>query len=293
MNRSTSLRLLAALAGASLTASLHAAVLVDETFAAGERSNLNLPNGAQWFSSSGGTSITYTPNTSIKLTTGASGRHLLAYFTADGSAAALTNTGDSLSVSFTFSLDGAAGASATNTTAMRIGLFDSTAGNRIAADGLNATDTFDNYTGYIAAMAPGTSVASGLSLRERTTLTGANLISSTTAYTAFSGSAASQAFTYGSTYTGVFSVTKTATGVDLGIAFTGLGLSSYSLVKSDSTPVTAFDTFVFHNVSNVADSITITDLVVTHTSAIPEPSSFAALAGLGVLGLAASRRRRA
>ena len=32
---------------------------------------------------------------------------------------------------------------------------------------------------------------------------------------------------------------------------------------------------------------------VTSTSAIPEPSTYAALAGLGVLGLALSRRRRA
>lgn len=54
------------------------------------------------------------------------------------------------------------------------------------------------------------------------------------------------------------------------------------------------ETLTFRLVGNSVDSIADTTGVISYTLAsIPEPSAFAALAGFGVLGLAATRRRRA
>ena len=83
--------------------------------------------------------------------------------------------------------------------------------------------------------------------------------------------------TYGATIDdGTNSVTATALGFRSG-TFTGRNYLNFNSAKSALT-----DTFGYS-----------LDTVAISVSPIPEPSTYAALAGLGVLGLAAMRRRRA
>jgi hypothetical protein len=67
----------------------------------------------------------------------------------------------------------------------------------------------------------------------------------------------------------------------------------YSVDLSSFTGITTTQYFRFYLQASIGQSLTFDDIIVNGTvSAIPEPSSFAALAGLAGLGLAARRRRR-
>lgn len=260
--------------------------ILDETFPLNGRTTLNPPSTAAWYSSSGGSNIVYTDATSIAQNTGGAGRHLLAYFTPDGSPVTLVNTGDYIRATFTFSFYGSAGTSAGNTTSWRLGLFDSTPGTRVNADGLNTVATFSGYTGYAFTASP--TAAGNMALRERTN-TEAVLISDNTAYTAFSGAGTSQALTLGQNYTGELTLTRTASGLDISIAFSGPNVTNYTYTRSDATPTYSFDTFAFYTTSNVTDGYTISALAIT---AIPEPSTYAIILGLVALVTLGCRRNR-
>jgi hypothetical protein len=286
-----------ALAGVfAVSAQAQGVINVTETFASGQRTTLNTPNGFQWFSSAGGANVTYTDNTSIfQAITPTAGRHLIGYFTADGSPFTLAQ-GQTLTLSFTVTFNrGSALTDSGNN--FRVGLFDSTAGNRMSADNHGGTnDTaptpFDNYTGYAAMFNLGASTGNTASIRERTDRTNRALISSINAYTTVGGTfAPDQAFAPNTAYTGTFSFTRTAEDhLSMSVSFTGGALSGYSFTRVDEAPSTfAFDMIAFQMSSNTADGFTLSSVNVT---AVPEPSAFAALAGLGGLAFAAARRRR-
>jgi hypothetical protein len=78
-----------------------------------------------------------------------------------------------------------------------------------------------------------------------------------------------------------------------GAAGEGSGVSvSYSALSFDSADTANFYLGA-NNQDNVSRALAIDDLVLSATAtAIPEPSSFAALAGMGALGLVACRRRQ-
>jgi hypothetical protein len=287
--------LIAAAAILPVAASAQSVINVTETFASGQRTALNTPNGFQWFTSAGGANVTYTDNTSIYQSTGSSGRHLIGYFTADKSPFTLAQ-GQTLTLSFTITFNrGTALADGGNN--FRFGLFDSSAGTRMTADNHGGTnDTaptpFDNYKGYAAMFNLGATTGNTVSIRERTDLVNRALISSVNAYTAVGTSfAPEQAFAPNTTYNGTYSFTRTAQDhLTMSVAFTGGALSGYSFTRVDEAPSTfAFDIIAFQMSSNTADGFTLS---AVNVSAIPEPSAFAALAGLGGLGFAAIRRRR-
>lgn len=285
------------IASVALPLSASAATVINDSFTQASRTDAPDATGAQWFSSSAGSTIAYVQNSGVTLTTGTAGRHMLGYFTADGAPVSVANVGESVTVSFTFSLNGSPGGSASSVTAVRLGLFDSTAGTRVSADNTNATSTFNGYNGYIATLSP--SAVASTAFRERTNTTDVALISTLGSspnfnYTALSPAGTSQVLTFGSSYTATYTATKTLAGLELGLSFTGPGVSSYSLSAIAGTPsASAFDTLVFYTTSSVGDSVTITNLTVTSATAVPEPAAFAVLAGLGVLGAVTTRRRRA
>lgn len=285
-------------AALAIAASAQTVTVFNETFPAGGRTTLSVPDSAAWFSSSGSSTVTYTSDTSIELATGSSGRHLLGYFTADGSPVSLA-LGETLQVTFQAQFDTTT-AFASGSNNLRVGLFDSTNGTRISADNLGGTSAanggplFDNYTGYIATMNAG-GTKNGLRLYERTSTTNQALIAGIDAYTQLGASVdAPTALNPGTVYTGTFTFSRTAS-QELTISFflTGGGLSNYSITEIDSSPTFTFDTFAIYATSNTMDSMTLFQLKVEKTSAIPEPATYAALVGLAVVGFAGWHRRRA
>lgn len=113
---------------------------------------------------------------------------------------------------------------------------------------------------------------------------------------------ATAALTNGSTYTLTYSITRTdsstlsfATNLYDGIGTTGTNLASISATATGANLLTStFSALAFgyrYSNTSAASSIAVNDLTVVYT-AVPEPSSFAALAGLAGLGLVATRRRR-
>lgn len=262
--------------------------IFDEAFASGQRtSSVITSTSAQWFSSAGSTNVTYTADTSIRQL--GAGRHLVAYFTADGSPVNI-GVNETLTLTYTITFDRATPLNAADTN-FRVGLFDSTPGVRVSADahgGTSASSTFDNYTGYTSALNLG--AASGaFTLRERSPLTNAALFSTSS----LSSTTHSGPFQPNTPYTGVFSFTRTADDhLTMTHTITGAGLSNYTMSFTDDTVSTfAFDMMSFSILSSTADSFTITQAKLQYT-AIPEPSTYAALAGLGALGLVLWRRRR-
>jgi len=97
-------------------------------------------------------------------------------------------------------------------------------------------------------------------------------------------------------YTFGLNVTKTATGFDISYLRDGSTIGTSSLLSS-STWATAMGgvtmTGIALRYSSTPNVTTYIDNVsVTTFSAVPEPSTFALIGGLGALGFAASRRRR-
>lgn len=105
------LSLLASLFLITTAATVHAQVLLDDTFADGSRSIQNLPTESAWFNSSG-SSLSAAPG-AMTLTVGSSAILAMTYFTPNATSPVSLNVGDTLSanINFTFAGVGAANSS--------------------------------------------------------------------------------------------------------------------------------------------------------------------------------------
>jgi hypothetical protein len=132
---------------------------------------------------------------------------------------------------------------------------------------------------------------------ERTDVTNANLMGSTSQYTSLgtgpSGVSNSPAFTSGSQYTLQFSITRTgADSVNLTTLFSGNNFS-VSFSSSDTSGVTTnFDGFAIrvNNQNDAAEFFKFSNFKV-ELIPVPEPSTLA-LVALGALGVIARKRMR-
>ncbi len=96
---------------------------------------------------------------------------------------------------------------------------------------------------------------------------------------------------------GAFSLGTSSNASSYGASISGLPAVYYGFSGSDSSPVTTINQFavLFHNTTGSAASYTLTvdaNTLAGNFVAIPEPSSYAGLAGLVGLGLVAARRRK-
>src|SRR5678816_4364753 len=124
-----------------LTADSHGAIFVDDTWADGSRTNQNLPIESAWFTTSAANMAAYTNMLSITNLPTSSGQWST-YFTSPGNPVHLA-VGETMTVTLAFKVTGSAVTN--NSQNFRIGLYDSSAGTRLAADGSpNGT----SYTGY-------------------------------------------------------------------------------------------------------------------------------------------------
>lgn len=88
----------------------------------------------------------------------------------------------------------------------------------------------------------------------------------------------------------VFSITRTATGISLNGSFTQSAVVNTYTTTVPATSVFKFDTLVIgYGFGETGRGFTIDNVSV---AVVPEPSTYAALAGLLALGLVAMRRRR-
>jgi PEP-CTERM putative exosortase interaction domain len=246
-------------------------------------------SGINYWGSSGSTgALSLNESNQLVLTQG--GRAILVNFPKQ----TLTDVGDSLTVSFTFALSVDSGASSQ----LLVGLFDNTPGTALTANGYgNAPAEATNYTGYIVGASTNSTANSTVVYKRNAT---ANLTASTNNTNATglgtTGGGTNPALAANTFYTSTLTLTRVETGLELAYSLSSSSAYTFSVIDTDS-PDFSFTTLEFRGNSALygsGETLTLSNLNITFTpAAIPEPASFAALAGLGALGLVAMRRRRA
>lgn len=180
----------------------------------------------------------------------------------------------------------------------RVGLFNSNGGQQTANISTYNSTSFDNDQGYVANYTTnataGTTTAN--SIGDRSLGNNQGLFQGTIGnLTNVNAPVVGGAVAFDTTYAVTLSVTRSLDGLSntISSSFAGASISA----TDSSSPYASFDTLGIFLGSNWGAaspnqrSNFIDDVIVTY-SAIPEPSAFAALAGIAVLGLAATRRRR-
>ncbi|MFO1476824.1 MAG: immunoglobulin domain-containing protein [Verrucomicrobiota bacterium] len=206
----------ALLAPCYLVSTGFSAVLLDDTWADGTRSNQSLPGESAWFSSTG-SALTAAPG-AMTLSIGSGAVLALTYFTTNDTSPASLAVGDTLvaTIQFTFN-----GVPAQNTSqGFRIAICDfadsTLSPKRAAADGFSNSSQGAGVQGYALFQNCGAtfSGSSPMDLRKRTGLTTASLLGSSTAWTSMGtgpGSLGSfSGFASGSDYTLQLSLQRSA-----------------------------------------------------------------------------------
>lgn len=215
---------------------LPAAILLDDTFADGTRTNQNLPNDSAWFTTSAANMRAFTNVLSVtNLSTSSS---WWTYFTTPGSPVSL-GVGDTLQVTLAFTVSGV-GAQNTSKN-LRFGLYNST-GVRPTTDGSLPTV---GYLGYIFFSNFGATWGTGNELRYRTAFSSNDPLSASGDSTVLATGASvsgTPAFSNNVPYTLDLIVTRSnATTVVFSATYGGGGLTN-SVTATDSTAVfTNFD----------------------------------------------------
>jgi hypothetical protein len=182
----------------------------------------------------------------------------------------------------------------TSTNAFRVGVFN-TGTTAYASDG--DINSFSDNNGYLTRFGAAVS-GSSLELRLRTTVasatyTGVNTTSSLLGGTNnFIAGQTQGTFVASGTSSHLFTMTftRTATSIVITSMQDGGTAASASVLLSDSAVITSFNEFGLR--PEITNTLLIDNFNVTSSAAIPEPSAFAALAGLAAVGCAATRRRR-
>lgn len=214
-------------------------------------------------------------------------------------------SGSTRQIDFSFSTTGGftANSNPNNSTnrALQFGFFN---------DGGTSTGAtrFVDDTGYLVRWNPNGTNPGNLEFHERPSGAVNSLYVSNGSTTLGAGSnSAAIEFLDNTTYTaslrlvraagGNFSLGTSSNASSYGASISGLPAIYYGFSGSDTTPVTSLNQFavLFHNTTGSAASYTLTmdtNTLAGNFVAIPEPSSYAGLAGLAGLGLVATRRRK-
>lgn len=238
---------------------------------------------------------------SVTVTVAANSR--LTFFTTSFTPIALTN-GTTKMVNFTVaSTGGLTAADTTTTRALYAGFFNT-------ASTTSGATRFADDTGYLLRWNPGSTGNGYLEYQERGSGAVNSLYNGYTAATNFGvgSSGAAVELLDNTSYTfstrlvmsagGAFSFGTSSNSTNYGASISGLPATYYGYTNTDATPVSSFDMFavLLQNTTGSDVSFTLTmdtATLVGSYSAVPEPSTYAALAGLAALGLVAWRRRRA
>jgi hypothetical protein len=289
--------LLVALILALVCPSVQATVVVDDSWADGGRTDGVDPLDANWWTSTASNAIEVSTG-SLGLVTGTSGRGIHATYTPQ----TLTNVGDSIKATFTFTTPATVGSLAS--AAFKIGFFNTNGNPGLAADLSASSSTpnpiYDPLPGYMMDFDVNPASGANITFREKSPVPGSTgqLLGTTTGFVQLAGGGSAYAFAANTTYTGTYSITKTASGIDLSGSLSDAGGLLSTFTTSDASPsASTFDLLGFHvnasifgssNTPNTADNgIDFSNVKIEF---VPEPASLSLLA-VG-LGWAAARRGR-
>lgn len=279
---------------------VHAAALLDDTFADGNSQNQNLANNSlRVFNGRAATVRTDAVGSAAFDVTNAGGSEAIwAYFTNAGAPVTL-GVGDALAVALTFSVNGFGGTGQD----VRFGVLDSL-GTRNASNltaGMNDA-SFVNDTGYgLQYFASGT--GNPFVIGRRAVLTGANPFNNfadfATISTGASGATARQPLENNVPYTLRYTITRlTANETQIEAAVTGGNLNdlNYKVVESSVAPQTTFDYFAFRIAGPAfATKLTFSRLLVDYApqppviTSQPQPSALTVQVGSHVTLAVAAR----
>jgi len=155
----------------------HAAVLLDDTWADGTRTNQNPPTQSAWYASSG-PSLTAAAHP-MTLSLGSGSAMAITYFTTNAASPVQLSIGDTLRATFRLTLNGVAAANGSQ--GFRLGLFDFADSNlppkRLSADRFGSSSQGNGVQGYALFQNMGATFAKSapMDIRKRTTM-GASLL---------------------------------------------------------------------------------------------------------------------
>ena len=299
----------------AMTSTAKAALIVDDSWADGGRTDGADPLDTNWWSSTSntGNSIEVSAG-SLGMISGTSGRGIHGTFPAQN----LTSVGDTLKATFTFTTPATVGSAAAS---FKVGLFSMAAGSVNLAADINASSSSPNaiynpVPGYWMDYDVKTGAPAGtenITFREKDPVPGTGGVllaaagdfknAAANGFPATVSGGNAYVFAPNTTYTGTFSITKSAGGLDLsGSLSQGASLLSTFTMSSDSSPsTTSFDVLGFHANSNVFGSTTSNAAgadngidfsnIKIEFIAVPEPATVLLL-GLAVLFLPARQGGR-
>lgn len=283
-------------AGAQLT------VIINETWADGNRTNQDLANDSMaWFTSSSGSTLTAQTGSMLQDTVGG-GRHALAYFTDAGSPVVLA-VGEAIQLNFTVSFPAYHSGSAFGTGDFKVALLNST-GSRVDADSHGGTNadplnpgfnpTFIPYTGYKATNRLNGGADYTLRKRTEDASVGGNLILGNNAYTllpAPDGGRPRETLLPATVYNGTLTIERVDS-ISAVLTYT-LREGSTTLINNSSVDGAghfSFDTVAFSLGGSTASGFQLEQVEI---SVIPEPSTYALLfGGFGLAWVLIRRRLR-
>jgi hypothetical protein len=288
MKQTSSFFHLKALTGSLLVGSLFAAsasgtTILSERFLDGERLVQNLPNTSAWYGG-GETSLTQTAGGSIVSTTSTT---FLTYFTDSGTVSLAV--GEIMTVSFDFQVPNPPASGFVNS-GIRVGVMNSTTGvGRVTAEGFgNSNAAFVGYTGYGGWIAP---QIADTRLRERTDMTSTALLGTNGVWPNRNTNTADiTTILADTTYTGVFLISREETDrVVASFSVSGPNFATATATWNNGS-LYDFDTFgIWTNARDVGPAFILSSVDIT---VIPEPSAYAAAAGLFAAAVLLFRRRR-
>jgi hypothetical protein len=281
-----------------LTPKAFGVVIVDDSWADGGRNNGADALDTDWYSSTSSNANSIEVGAGfLGMVTGTSGRGIHGTFASQSLA-----IGDTLTATFTFTTPATVTTSGAGGANFRLGLFDTT-GHTLAQDIQSPSALYTNLNGYMMDydVSPTTS-STNIQFRQRSAVGSTALLSATGDYTSIGSGGGSYTIAANTTYTGVFSLTRTGAGsLDLyGALYQGASLLSSTTVSDVSGIVNNIGLLAFHANSSIFGSSSIVgaadngiDFSNIKIEIVPEPSTliltFVGLAGLVFANL---RRRR-
>jgi len=291
-----SILVIACLSGASLFGQNF---VFNDSFADGDRIDGVDANDTNWYTTTSSQAIEVSTG-SLGLVSGTSGRGIHTVVTPQ----ALAQTGDSLTLRFTFTTPATVGTS--KSSSVRFGFFNSN-GAAVAQDYTSSTDSaWDVVSGYMMDWDVGTG-SENISFRQRNDPTGIGgndrLLGTTSFFTSLSDGGGAYSFTANTTYNGLLQIAMTGASE---LTLTGtladasdVTLSTFSAAVSTDLETT-FDLVGLHVNSNVFGSSSSPgdpdngiDFSNISLEVVPEPSTVSfVMGGLVLAGMMIRRVRR-